>query len=220
MRHLMSKLSTACVIGGLAVAVAAPSADAAHLVRDINANFSNAHSNISGHAELDSVILFALDDGIHGVELWSSDGTPAGTQLLRDINPGPAGSDINQFTVLSGVAYFWADDGTNGGELWRSDGTTTGTFIVADIGPGALGVGAGITFGRPITTLAGVLYFAGDDTVSGRELWRSDGTRTGTYRLADINAGTASSEPQDFIVADGTLFFVAEDGVHGRELWK
>src|ERR1044071_4960332 len=109
MRHLMSKLSIACVIGCLAI-VWMPSAAAAHLVRDINANFSNAHSNISEHVELGNLVLLALDDGIHGVELWSSNGTPAGTQLLLDIKPGPEGSDINQLTVLNGVAYFWAND--------------------------------------------------------------------------------------------------------------
>ena len=127
---------------------------------------------------------------------------------------------MNSFTVLNGAAYFWADDGTNGVELWRSDGTTAGTAIVANIGPGAIGFGGVITFSRAIAAHGGVLYFMAEDAQSGPELWRSDGTREGTYRLADINPGAAGSEPTDFTTAGAHLFFVANDGVHGRELWR
>ena len=52
---------------------------------------------VSGPAALtalnDSTLLFAADDGSgHGQELWESDGTAAGTTMVKDLNPGPAGS--------------------------------------------------------------------------------------------------------------------------------
>ena len=73
-------------------------------------------------------MLFGADDGIHGRELWITDGTPAGTRLLADIVEGPAGSWPGQPEVVHGVAYFSA-----AGALWRSDGTAAGTREVAHL---------------------------------------------------------------------------------------
>lgn len=215
-----SLVIAAGILAAGSLTVAGPADAAAHLVRDINSSSASANASVGFHAELGNLVLFGLDDGVHGQELWASDGSAAGTRLVRDINPGPAGADMNSFTVLNGAAYFWADDGTNGVELWRSDGTTAGTAIVANIGPGAIGFGGVITFSRAIAAHGGVLYFMAEDAQSGPELWRSDGTREGTYRLADINPGAAGSEPTDFTTAGAHLFFVANDGVHGRELWR
>lgn len=202
----------------LAFAWSQPTA-AAQLVRDINQSFQAASGGGGVVANLAAVSLMVLDDGMRGAELWATDGTPAGTRLVRDINAGPASSETNEFAVINGIAYFFADDGTNGYELWRSDGTTTGTFIVADVGPGVDGTGGSAGFGLPIVTLNGVMYFRADDGQAGLELWRSDGTRSGTYRLADINPGPASSEPGRFNIAGSRLFFLANDGQHGVELW-
>jgi len=55
----------------------------------------------------------------------------------------------------------------------------------------------------------------------GNELWRTDSTENGTYRLADIRAGVGSSNPE-FLVAhepSGTLFFAATKDPQGRELF-
>src|SRR4051794_14300989 len=53
------------------------------------------------------VALLAADDGLHGNELWRSDGTAGGTALLADAVPGPQGIDPWAFTVGSdGVAGY------------------------------------------------------------------------------------------------------------------
>ena len=68
-----------------------------------------------------------------GQELWVSDGTGAGTVLVRDINAGiPFGSSITGATAVSGRLFFTANDGLNGQDLWVSDGTSAGTPRVFD----------------------------------------------------------------------------------------
>jgi ELWxxDGT repeat protein len=68
----------------------------------------------------------------------------------------------------------------------------------------------------------GVLYFAATvgDGGSGRELWKSDGTLSGTVLVKDISAGTSSSNPASLVDVNGTLYFTATDGTNGVELWK
>ncbi|HYU31265.1 MAG TPA: ELWxxDGT repeat protein [Thermoanaerobaculia bacterium] len=111
-------------------------------------------------------LFFNVDDGVHGDELWSTDGTSAGTALVRDILPGPRASSPIELTVAGGRLFFTADDNFHGRELWQSDGTAAGTRLVQDIGPQAA---SGDPF--QLTVVGDKLYFAADDGVTGREVW-------------------------------------------------
>ena len=86
-----------------------------------------------------SELFFAASDGVHGRELWKSNGTAAGTLMVKDIDPGPSGSYPAHLTNVSGTLFFAANDGTHGTELWRSNGTAAGTLMVKDIHPGKEG---------------------------------------------------------------------------------
>ena len=71
-------------------------------------------------------VFFAADDGVQGRELWVTDGTTAGTELVRDLRPGPAGSDPRALTAFGDLLAFTALDRTGAAQVWLSDGTGSG----------------------------------------------------------------------------------------------
>jgi ELWxxDGT repeat protein len=149
----------------------------------------------------------------------------AAAELVRDIAVVTLPSDPESLTNVNGTIYFAADDGVSGRELWKSNGTSSGTVRVKDIYPGGTTDDEGRPFPnsslpRNLTSVNGTLFFTATDAVSGAELWKSDGTSSGTVRVKDIRPGAAGSEPVRLTNVNGTLFFVADDGVSGHELWK
>lgn len=70
----------------------------------------------------------------------------------------------------------------------------------------------------PAVVLGGIAYFAATDLL-GNELWRTDGSAAGTYRVKDLNPGSLSSNPSDLVVAGSRLFFSADVPGYGRELF-
>src|SRR3954468_9837774 len=68
--------------------------------------------------------------------------------------------------------------------------------------------------------VGGILYFGASDPAHGQELWRSDGTAAGTWRVSDINPGPGDSSPRNFFSHGGRLWFTASDGVRGIEFWS
>ena len=174
-------------------------------------------------AAVGDTLFFTAKDGIHGPELWKSDGTEAGTVLVKNINPNDSdrrpGSSPRNLTVVEGWLYFTARDGTRGRELWKSDGTRAGTVLVKNINP----TGSASSHPSSLTAMGGRLFFSADDGTHGRELWRSNGSPAGTVLVKNIapkGAYYSSSDPSYLTVMGRRLFFSAEDGTHGRELWK
>ena len=77
---------------------------------------------------------FSATDAEHGEELWVTDGTPSGTHIVKDINPGVSSSEIQWLTRFNDKVVFSAKDTEdNGSELWISDGTEEGTNMIKDI---------------------------------------------------------------------------------------
>ena len=166
-------------------------------------------------------LFFLAGDASTGDELWRSDGTEAGTVLVKDIWPGTTSGRPTSFVTLGDALYFVAREPNTRSELWRSDGTSGGTTLVKDVNPGSGdGLGSGINV-QYLHVLGGAIYFAGDDGgAAGSELWRSDGTAEGTVLFSDILAGDMSSFPSNLAVSGDQLFFTARDGSTGNELWR
>lgn len=91
-----------------------------------------------GFTRFGALDYFQADDGVHGVELWVTDGTPVGTRLFLDINHRGDSYPMYFFQAgeLGGRLFFGADDGAHGAELWVTDGTVAGTELFADLTPG------------------------------------------------------------------------------------
>ncbi len=77
------------------------------------------------------------EGGAYGRELWKSDGTAAGTVLVRDIVPNTSTSAPGALIDVNGTLFFAVNDSVHGRELWKSDGTAAGTVLVRDINPGS-----------------------------------------------------------------------------------
>lgn len=169
--------------------------------------------------DVDGTLFFVADDGLHGRELWRSDGTAAGTVLVRDIHPGLRSSDPFCLTHVDGILFFLVDE-ARGPCLWKSDGTADGTVKV-----GALPACKDPLKRRfGMVAVDGRLFFPARDFAHGTELWTSDGTPEGTHMIKDIRSGSDSSLNPNLLAnsveLNGALLFVADDGRHGPEVWS
>ena len=156
-------------------------------------------------------LYFNATDGIHGRELWRTDGDV--TEMVFDINDGAGDGDPQGLYVVGNKLFFSANDGSNGIELWRTDGSPVGTSMVADIYVG------GSSTPWPVGVLGDLYYFAANDGTTGVELW-SINTNTLVLTLNEIAAGSGGSGPNPGINYLDYLYFVANDATNNRELWR
>jgi len=164
-------------------------------------------------ASAGSRLVFVSDDLNSGLELWSSDGTPWGTGMIRDTCPSTADSNTFFSRQLGDRLIFYANDGVSGSEPMALDAWGNLTAL-GDLEPGK---GSSYPYGTAV--VGNQLLLAATTSATGRELWVTDGTPGGTAPLKDIYAGSASSNPGGFIVFKGKAFFSAQDASHGTEMW-
>lgn len=142
------------------------------LVADINTTPTIAADSFpEDHTAFSGKIFFIASNGSIGQELWKSNGGPLGagnTELVADINPGPANPSLSlqDSRIFDGALWFRATSAAIGSELWYTDGTSVRS---ADISPGP-------PESVPNWLAAGndALYFsANDGTSTGIELWKA-----------------------------------------------
>ncbi|MGL5834582.1 MAG: hypothetical protein ACRC1Z_15310, partial [Waterburya sp.] len=150
----------------------------------------------SNLVEFNDQLYFTADDGKHGRELFVSDGTDKGTQLVEDLRPGASnygyayGSAPYNLTEFKNKLYFSANDGEHGNELFVSDGTGSGTQLLVDLRPGEDNYGNKYSsYASNLVEFQDKLYFSANDGEHGNELFVSDGTADGTQLLVDLRPG-------------------------------
>ena len=150
--------------------------------------------------------------------LWETDGTTAGTKLVKSLGIDPGGFLISQLMSANGLLYFTFISYTTGAyELWRSDGTDAGTYHI--------GTNDFFYYSYPLqlTNYNNKLYFSADNDGTGSKLWITDGTDAGTT-LAPGNNGIAITTNFSFGAAfpiiKNTLYISGYSLTSGSGLYK
>jgi len=152
-------------------------------------------------------------------ELWKSDGTGKGTNILKNLG---AFQLENLYSGLDPDTFYFTtvkDDGNyetlDPKQLWKTDGTTKGTQQLKNFGAFQLdNFYSGLD---PDTLYFTTVKDDGNyETPDPYQLWKTDGTTKGTQLVQDL--GEMSSFQQTSIGSD--LYYTAKDAAHGLELWK
>lgn len=187
-------------------------------LKDINPGEGHGIESYTGSGIVyNSMLYFLAFDSIHGTELWVTDGTPNGTQLFKEIVPGPSGGFLwvyPRFTIFDGYLYFVANDTIHGAEIWRSDGTPEGTEIFEDYYPGE-------DWSSPARFVIcnDKLFFFASTPEHGYELRVIENSNSSIQLVKDVVPGPESFYIKNMISYQGNLFFAADDGTNGYELW-
>jgi ELWxxDGT repeat protein len=185
----------------------------------------NALGGIATYGSVNARLLFVPDDPQLGQELWTSDGTAAGTRLLADLAPQTANGDASpgRLTALGDAMLFAATDGVRARGLWRTDGTAAGTTRLSDGAPSEPS-----SFPAPESArLGNRIVYTGAATPNDNEVWITDGTSAGSTRLTNLSVpdsffsgGFANAAPGDcgrgFLELNGRVFFGATVNRIGR----
>ena len=128
-----------------------------------------------GSVTFKGAIYYLADDGKTGYELWRTDGTKAGTRILKDINPGKSSA------FVSDSSYYNFGDYNNATYKY-------------DINPTK--VKDALRYVKPYVFKDSLLYFWADNGTNGIELWQSDGTEANTRMTVDLVPGPFSTGNQ------------------------
>ena len=175
--------------------------DASQIVKNLNGLADGDPTGLFHH---DTVTFFWANDSLLGRTPWISDGTSAGTQLLKNLTP----HYLSEFVLYNNYIFFSADDASNGLELWKSDGTESGTVLVKDINP------SGGSHPRDMVVFNDTLFFVAYEPSVGLELWKSDGTESGTQLVKDISANQFTG-PGNLTVFKDALYMTDE-----QRIWR
>ncbi|WP_442506616.1 ELWxxDGT repeat protein [Novipirellula sp. SH528] len=172
-------------------------------------------------SDIESKLIFGAHVSTNSYQLWSTDGTSAGTKALTSVFEDDGLGNVNALAPISLVALgdkvlFEGYSPGAGRELWVSSGTVAGTGLLADLRPGVTpdpnDPFAGNVFVnmREMTSVGELAFFRTTDPVHGSELWVTDGTTAGSRLAVDIMAGTASGSPTNLLADNGRLYLTAD----------
>jgi ELWxxDGT repeat protein len=187
-----------------------------HMTRNIGTGLANSSSYPGGFVKVGNQVMFAATPGNTAVsQLWTTDGTPAGTQvapiLPNNLTDGPSAP-----VALGSHTVFTAGTAATGRELWTTDGTSSGTVLVKDLVAGGESSGPDLNAG---VLLGSNLIFPANSASGLHALWKTDGTAAGTTLLYSFT-GTAGTVPFNTLTLVGNYVYFIINGPTSRTLWR
>ena len=176
------------------------------LLKDINTQTTgNTSSSPASFIIYKSKLYFTAKTSAGGaINLWVTDGTLAGTQVV-----GPGYLNPISLTIINSELYFSA--GPSGGlkTIYKYDGTTVTQLTTATLYT---------AYG--ITQVGSNIVFTGDATFSNQEVWILDISAGGASQVKEINTSTSiGSDPSGYVVLNSKAYFSAAGNGGGKELW-
>ena len=194
------------------------------LLKDIHSSGDSIPGKILGIQSMETErglrFVFDADDGIHGRELWVTDGTSSGTLMVGDIETGDGidySSEITQW--MNGVVF--TTNGQQGQRMWWTNGSVTTSIWQAPW----LTSSASSDLMNQSVSLSSLgqnmllgdenrLWFAAKESNIGLEVMQLDSD--GTMTMYDLHP-FGDSSPSKALVSNNGLVVVAGDGT-GRQL--
>lgn len=155
---------------------------------------------------LGNQLFFFADDGSSGEELWVSNGSSAGTRLVKDLIPGWQGGSPTDLVATTEKVFFFASLPGTGRSLFVSDGTAAGTKVLLQ---------NSFIFSLELfsATVGNKLFFVSG--VSGTGLWITDGSSGGTRSILPPIFGSITA----LTTVGSNVYFCAQDPTGGEDLW-
>jgi ELWxxDGT repeat protein len=190
-----------------------------HITKDINGATTNSFSGnlVDGmYSTTQDRIYFRANDGVHGDEPWTSDGSAAGTVMLSDVAPGatssfcawvtPRGQGTKAFCNASGKIY--EADGTTLADrsaAFTNISAPTNTITTAALGTKVLYKGGASqpATGSELAVIDGTQPFAGDGgvVIPTGDAGKSDAAVSGDAGVGG-DSGSSSSDGGDPAIGD------------------
>lgn len=178
------------------------------VVGDADNDFGDARMVVVG-----GKLLFIGKDTAEGYELWASDGTAAGTGLLKALSPGTGSSQIRHLLANDSGAFavFLVEQAGGARSVWTTDGTSAGTQQIATTG----------SIATPIDTVPAWTVRFGNDLLfiqvdaQGAHLVRTDGVSMQTLATPGGSISLVRTA-----IFNGELHFAAGSAAAGVEVWK